>query len=389
MKSTLQAQQPTRQASGLSEGSAKLRPVSRGVFYNPKMSLGRDLAVLFAASFFLDGRRLRVCDAMTGSGVRAVRYVLESLNVASVVAADKNPEAVEAARRTIQLNGLEKKVAVVESDANLLLLQHMQDRFDLVDLDPFGSPAPYLESALRATEDGGIVAATATDMGPLTGGRPAACFRKYGASAIRTEFEKEVALRILASCLTAIASRIEIGIEVAFAHASDHYARIYATVRKGKASANESAKLLGFLGYCPKCLMRKSVSSLESIEWVCKGCGSKAQIGGPIWLGPLWDGDVVQRMVQRTPTVSSSRLSEIQMILSRTAEEVDNSSFYYRTDSFARSLRIRPPRIARVVEALRNSGHQASRTHFDPKGFRTNMKFEELVVLLRGLAEEA
>lgn len=353
------------------------------------MSLGRDLAVLFATSFFPEGRCVCVCDAMTGSGVRAARYVLESLNVVSVVAADKNPEAVEAAWRTIQLNGLEKKVAVVESDANLLLLQHMQDRFDLVDLDPFGSPAPYLQSALRATEDGGVVAATATDMGPLTGARPAACFRKYGASAIRAEFEKEVALRILASCLTSIAIRIELGIEVAFAHASDHYARIYATVRKGKASANESAKLLGFLEYCPKCLMRNTVHTLESIEWACKVCGSKIQIGGPIWLGPLWDGGTVQRMVKRTPNLSSSRLSEIQLILSCTGEEVDNSPFYYRTDSFAQSLRIRPPRIARVIEALRNSGHQASRTHFDPKGFRTNMKFEELVVLLRSLAEEA
>jgi len=353
------------------------------------MSLGRDLAVLFASSFFPDGRRLRVCDAMTGSGVRAVRYVLESRNVASLIAADKNPEAVEAARRTIQLNGVEKQVAVFESDANLLLLQHMQNRFDLVDLDPFGSPAQYLESALRATEEGGIVAATATDMGPLTGARPAACFRKYGASAIRTEFDKEVALRILASCVTAIATRIELGIEVAFAHASDHYVRIYATVRKGKASANVSAKLLGFLEYCPKCLMRESVDSLESIERVCKVCGSRAQIGGPIWLGPLWDGEVVQRMVKRTPNLSSSRLSEVQLILSCTGEEVNNSPFYYRTDSFARSLRIRPPRIARVVEALQESGHQASRTHFDPKGFRTNMKIEELVALLRNLAEKA
>ena len=384
----MQAQQPS-QLNGLWEGSAKLLPTSRRVFYNPKMSLGRDLAVLFAACFFPEGKRLRVCDAMTGSGVRAVRYVLESRNVASLIAADKNPEAVEATRRTIQLNGLERKIAVVESDANLLLLQHMQDRFELVDLDPFGSPAPYLESALRAIEDGGVVAATATDMGPLTGARPAACFRKYGASAIRTEFEKEVALRILASCLATIAIRIELGIEIAFAHASDHYARIYATVRKGKASANESAKLLGFLEYCPKCLMRRSGNSLGSIEWVCKVCGSRAQIAGPIWLGSLWDEEVVQRMVKYTPNLSSSRLSEVQLILSRICEEVDSSAFYYRTDSFARSLRMRPLRIARVVDALLYSGHQACRTHFDPKGFRTNMKFEELVVLLRDLAEEA
>jgi len=186
MKPSLQAHFPGT-LSELTEGSARLSLASKtdsGVFFNPRMSLGRDLAVLFAGSFFPKGKQVRVCDAMTGSGVRAVRYVLESPNVASVVAADRDPEAVKVAQRTIQLNGLDGKVAVTESDSNSLLFEHLQDRFDLIDLDPFGSPAPFFESALRATEDGGIIAATATDMGPLAGARPAACFRKYGARVV-------------------------------------------------------------------------------------------------------------------------------------------------------------------------------------------------------------
>lgn len=144
-----------------------------GVFYNQRMDLNRDLAILFASSHFPTWMRIRVCDPMTGSGVRAARYVLESSNVASVLAADKDPDTVEAARRTIQLNGVDAKVSVLERDANLLLTEHSENRFDLVDLDPFGSPAPFFESALRATNDGGVVAATATDMGPLTGARAA------------------------------------------------------------------------------------------------------------------------------------------------------------------------------------------------------------------------
>lgn len=375
--------------SGRVEGLARLSLTSRGVFYNPRMNLARDLAVLFAASFFSKDKRLRVCDAMTGLGVRAVRYMLECPNVAGVVAADRNSEAVAAAKRTVQLNGLEHAVAVVECDANLLLLEHMKDRFDLVDLDPFGSPAPYLESALRATEDGGILAATATDMGPLTGARPGACYRKYGASSIRTEFEKEMAVRILAGCLAGIAGRLDLGVDVVFAHASDHYARIYAALRKGKASANASAKQLGFLARCPKCLMRNSTGSLNSVELKCGGCGTQLEIGGPIWLGQLWDGRVVQTMIRRTPTLSSFRLSEIQTILSRIAEEADSSAFYYRTDAFAQSLGIKPPGIARVLETIRKHGHDASRTHFDSVGFRTDMKIGELRELLRGLAEES
>lgn len=378
--------------SEVREGQARLLlPLSggKGVFYNPRMSLNRDFAVLFATSYFPTWRQVRICDPMAGSGVRAVRYLLESPNVTRVVAADKDSEAVEAARRTVQLNGLESKITVFESDANLLLVENMRDRFDLVDLDPFGSPAPFFESALRATLDGGIIAATATDMGPLTGARPAACLRKYGATSARTEFEKEVAVRILAGCMAGIAGRLELGVAIVFAHASDHYARIYGSMTKGKASSNQTAKLLGFMEYCPKCLTRNSASSLESIQRVCRTCGSQAYVCGPIWLGPLWDGDTVQKMIQNTPPLASSRLSEIQTILSRIADELAGPAFYYKTDAFARALRIKPPGIIQVLDALRECGLQASRTHFDSNGFRTEAKIEELTSLLRRFSEEA
>ncbi len=390
MKSALQPQTSTGTQEAVTEGmvSVFLPPGKSTVFYNPRMSLNRDLAILFAASHFPTRKQLRVCDPMAGSGVRAARYLRESPNVGRVVAADRDPEAVEATQRTIELNGLEGEAAVVESDANVLLTGHVQERFDLVDLDPFGSPAPFFQSALRATMDGGILATTATDMGPLTGARPAACFRKYGANPVRTEFEKEFAVRILAGCLARTACGLDLGVEIAFAHASDHYARIYASILKGKAPANHSAKQLGFLEYCPNCLMRESSSSLNHLQQICR-CGSRVHIGGQLWLGRLWDRETVCKMVERTPTLASSRLSEIQTILSRITEELDLPAFYYRTDEFAGALRIKPPGIREVVEALHGSGYKASRTHFDPNGLRTDAQIEELTSLLRNLAEKA
>jgi len=371
------------------EGKATLSLPPQGagsVFYNPRMSLNRDIAVLFVSSYFPGWRQLRICDTMTGSGVRAVRYVLECSNVTNVVAVDREPETVETARETIRLNGLEGKISPVTSDANLLLLNHLSERFDLVDLDPFGSPAPFFESALRATADGGILAATATDMGPLTGARPAACLRKYGVRPVRTEFEKEMAVRILASCLATIAGRLELGIRIVFAHASDHYARIYVSILTGKTSANESTDMLGFLEYCPSCLMRNATKSLESISAVCGNCGSKTKMGGSIWLGPLWDGATVQTMVQRTPTLLSSRLTEIQNLLSCVEEEWDAPAFHYRTDAIAQRFGMKPPAIRKVLSVLRENSYQAARTHFHPNGFRTNAPTREITSLLRNSA---
>ena len=41
--------------------------------------------------------------------------------------------------------------------------------FDVVDLDPYGTPAMFLDSAVQTCVDGGLMAVTATDMAVLCG----------------------------------------------------------------------------------------------------------------------------------------------------------------------------------------------------------------------------
>jgi len=83
------------------EGRARLvAPIasgSAGVFYNPRMSLNRDVAILFAQSFFTFSRPIRICDPTCASGVRAVRYALELPISPVVLAGDKDPLSVETA----------------------------------------------------------------------------------------------------------------------------------------------------------------------------------------------------------------------------------------------------------------------------------------------------
>ncbi|MGP8069348.1 MAG: tRNA (guanine(10)-N(2))-dimethyltransferase [Candidatus Bathyarchaeia archaeon] len=372
------------------EGRARLQFTSHSskVFYNPKMSLNRDLAILFTISHFLKDRRLELCYPMAGSGVRAVRYALETPNVASVVAADRQPDAAELARETVRLNKVEDKVFVIQSEAYTLLAKNPRERFDLIDLDPFGSPSPFFECALRATEAGGVLAATATDMGPLSGARPGACKRKYGVVPIRAEFEKEVALRTLVSALTTTAAKLELGINLAFSHATDHYARLYATVIKGRKAANESLRNLGFVTHCPNCLNRTTTSFLSSIREKCDNCGSQISVGGPFWLGLLWDRDTVRRMIQHTPLLLSTRLSEIQKILNCIENELDAPPFYYTTDAAAAVFRTKPPPISTLLASLRANGYQASRTHLNPTGFRTDAPTARIASLFRTLTDE-
>lgn len=353
------------------EGSARLSlDHSSTVFYNPRMGLNRDIGVLFVKSYFRGG--IHVCDPMTASGVRAIRYASECSNVASVTAADVDPSSVECANRMIRLNNLTGRISVVQANAIALFQDHIEQQFDFVDLDPFGSPSAFFESALRCTTENGILAATATDMAPLTGTRPAACFRKYGIVVGRTEFEKEIALRVLAASLSLSSGRLQLGAQVVFSHACDHYARIYVRVNKGRPVANNSVKNLGLLEYCPRCLRRTTRELFKECECNCGNCGSKVKVMGPLWLGKLWDPRLVALMCKNAATVSSSRLSDLQTLLDRIAGEIDAPPFYRRVDKTAQIFRTNPPRVREVVSFLRSSGYAATLTHFHPNAFRTD-----------------
>ena len=58
----------------------------------------------------------------------------------------------------------------VTADANDIMYGHRGvDRFDVVDLDPFGSSAIFLDSAVQAVGDGGLLCVTCT--GEKRGGK--------------------------------------------------------------------------------------------------------------------------------------------------------------------------------------------------------------------------
>jgi tRNA (guanine26-N2/guanine27-N2)-dimethyltransferase len=70
-------------------------------------------------------------------------------------------------------------------------------QFDVVDLDPYGSVSPFLNGAMGAVKDGGIVLITCTDMAVLGGNQQDVCYTKYGAAPVKGVHVHEQALRIV------------------------------------------------------------------------------------------------------------------------------------------------------------------------------------------------
>ncbi len=83
---------------------------------------------------------------------------------------------------------------VYTEDAIDLMNMMRKDKkfYDVVDLDPYGTAVPFLESAIQAISDGGLLAVTFTDMAVLCARTPHVTFYKYGGIPLSKPFCHEV-----------------------------------------------------------------------------------------------------------------------------------------------------------------------------------------------------
>jgi tRNA (guanine26-N2/guanine27-N2)-dimethyltransferase len=358
-------------------------PSKAPVFYNPVMELNRDLAVLALQAYqrMLD-RKVSICEPLAGCGVRGTRFATEVEGVKQVVINDINAKAIQLANCNVQMNKLSERALVKNDDANLLLSSYSapRKRFDVIDIDPFGSPVPYLDSAIRALRNGGLLALTATDMAPLCGVHSKACLRKYGGKPLRTEYCHELAVRLLAGSLATTATKHEIGVKMLFSHSTDHYIRIYATARCGAKKADENVRNMGYILHCFKCLHREAVKELvivkRSLE--CDECTSNIDVAGPLWLGKLVDKHFCGLMEDEARQRKLRHGGKIRKILTLVKNEADAPPTYYVVDKLCGKLGLPVPPVKRVVNALEEAGFEAFLTHFSSSGIKSDASSKDV-----------
>ncbi|MEM4427427.1 MAG: 50S ribosomal protein L11 methyltransferase, partial [Zestosphaera sp.] len=159
-------------------------PAWAPVFYNPAQTLNRDVSVLVLSALLRTQdfeRPVRVADPFSGTGVRAVRYAVEVPGVDEVYANDLDPKAFELIKENVRMNKVQDRVRVFRGDANAILymLKSLGYSFVFVDIDPYGTPAPYVDAGVWTTRNSGVLAITATDTAPLSGSRHLAGSRRY------------------------------------------------------------------------------------------------------------------------------------------------------------------------------------------------------------------
>ncbi|MEM1515480.1 MAG: tRNA (guanine(10)-N(2))-dimethyltransferase [Candidatus Bathyarchaeia archaeon] len=369
-------------------------PAKAPVFYNPQMRTCRDIAVLALQSYQnIVNRDLRVSEPLAGCGVRGIRFAKEVKGVKSVHVNDISERACQLAKYNVQLNGLEGKVFISNEDANLFLNRHAapKSRFDFIDIDPFGSPAPYLDSAIRALRNGGLLALTATDMAPLCGVYPRVALRKYGGLSLRTEYCHEIAIRLLAGCVAMVAARHNIGIKVLFSHSTRHYIRLYVLVEYGSKRVDDALKNMGYILHCFKCFYRETHQEIPLVrnDVKCPECGSTLKAAGPLWLGRIADREFCSRLEENLEGEDFIHIGyEARRVISLVRGEVNAPITYYVIDKICDKLNIPTPSPERVILRLLSANYSALKTHFHTRGIKTDAPASIVTEVISGIVRE-
>ncbi|KAL1956692.1 hypothetical protein VTO42DRAFT_6942 [Malbranchea cinnamomea] len=276
-----------------------------------------------------------VLDALSASGLRALRYAKEIPYVTRVVANDLSSTAIESMKLNIQHNGVGHLVHPNNGDACSLMYSAINPqrqskdgswfgRYDVVDLDPYGTAAPFLDAAVQAVCDGGLLCVTCTDAGVFAAvGYPEKSFSLYGGVSIKGPQSHEAGLRLILNALAMSAAKYGLAIEPLLSLSIDFYARIFVRVHKSPSEVKFTAGKTMFVYTCDSgcgawktqtiAVNRKregkngvpyyhhGLAQAPTASPTCEHCGTKTHLAGPMWAGPLHNPHFIQRILDLLP----------------------------------------------------------------------------------------
>ena len=357
------------------------------VFYNPHMELNRDLSILAIQVFQEEQKReINICDLFGGSGIRGVRYKNEIDGVGNVCINDISETANYYERHNIKLNNLEN-VEVFQHDASMFLRMR-RGEFDVIDIDPFGTPSPFLDSAGYCARRNSLLCVTATDTSALCGTYKEPCIRKYNSKPYKSEYCHETGIRILAGFVALTFSKYGKFIEIKMSHSTEHYMRLYIEVKKGPKKTDESLKNIGYISHCKNCLHRQTSNGLASpIEETCPICGEKLIHAGPLWLGDIQNKEFIEKMIGQTEHKKINTKKQALKLLNSCLLEAEAPVTFFDVHTICKSLKISAPKLDLIFDEIKKEGFIAIKTHYNPLGIKTNANIDDINKILLNICD--
>ncbi|MCJ1445995.1 MAG: RNA methyltransferase tRNA(m5U54)methyltransferase [Stictis urceolatum] len=291
---------------------------------------------------------LKILDALSATGLRALRYAREIPQATMVTANDISPAATAAITRNVKHNLLTDQVFPTTSNASAhmyriasehvpLLTDGSRGKYHVVDLDPFGTAAPFVDAAVQATADGGLLCVTCTDAGVFaSAGYLEKTFSQYGGLPLRGPHAHEGGLRLVLHAIATTAARYGIAIEPVLSLSIDFYVRVFVRIRRspsevkflaGKTMAvyncdsgcgawttQPIARTQGRENKNGDTIYKFSPGQAPTSDALCEHCGYKTHLAGPMWAGPIHNPFFIDRILELLPRLDPETYPTIPRI---------------------------------------------------------------------------
>ncbi|KAI8959982.1 N2,N2-dimethylguanosine tRNA methyltransferase [Daldinia sp. FL1419] len=400
--------------------------------------------------------KFTILDALSATGLRALRYAQELPFVTSVTANDLSPSAVKAIKQNAEHNGVESKVNATSGDArahmySLLTYEVPEEKgknkkggnkpnrpngkYNVIDLDPYGTAATFFDAALNAVrDDGGLLCVTCTDSSVFAShGYPEKTFALYGGIPAKGWHSHEVGLRLILHGLTSTAARYGLAVEPLLSLSIDYYIRIFVKVRKSPAEVKFLAGKTMITYSCDQgcgawetqflarnrkapnasgkgVFYKHGFAMAPTADRLCKECGSKMHLSGPMYGGPLHSPDFIKKILADLPNASDEiygTKQRIEGMLQTALEEfltppedrmeshrddefaaIEPYPFYFHPSKLAGTLHCMSPDEDSFRGALRSLGYEVTRSHCKGGSIKTNAPWSVIWHIMREWVRE-
>ncbi len=369
-------------------------------FFHKGARTARDFSVLLARQQFVakkySRKTLRWLDLMSGCGIRALRWGLESTGLGlnerltkrhieiwvndadpqRSILIEKNMKPITLKRDNISLN--------LNTDCALRVLgKAFLDNhfFDFIDIDCFGCPNDLLYLAFKILEPEGTLLLTSTDARSLTGHDRFRAIRRLSASSRTNPSSWEIALRLQIGAMARQAWLLGRGFEPIASFCNGKTFRIAVRLKKRIQICEELN--LGFWARCEYCGSQACQSLLRLKGWAacdCETSKGRWDTTGPLWMGALQKHSELKNLLGLTDSLCSSIDPSTKKLLLRLLDDEGKPFFCWSTHELASRLNLKgPPRLSKLIESLLDAGFEAKRSALMDGQVRTDAPLKDLL----------
>jgi tRNA (guanine26-N2/guanine27-N2)-dimethyltransferase len=340
------------------------------VFYNPVMKLNRDVSLLVIKTYFeqINPKKIKFCDPMGASGIREIRFLKNIPEIFDeLFIGDISKRAILEMKRNFKINKIPtKKIKFLNQDAiNTINYKY----YDFIEIDPFGSPVPFLDVAFQRIKHNGVVSVTATDTAALCGTYPKTTFRRYGVKVEKTLWFEELGLRNLIAYCQRQAAKYELVATPILSYSKDHYYKIFFKITQSRTESYNTVKKLSYISWNKK-TQETRIKDFESENTL-----------GKTYIGNLNDKEFIKKLLENINILK--KRDKVEKLLNSLLDELDIVG-YYNPHKFEKEFKFSSSKkFEQIIEELNKKNFKVSRPHNNRLGIKTDANFKEFIEVMK------